>query len=99
MDFCTPSVLRNVIGDDVAHGLSGRDCLYCHRPYSLSTGKSRVFSNFARQVFCDEPRLQFNTAPVFHLVAKDWLRDLLVQPLLEAREEQLTWFFLQAICS
>jgi hypothetical protein len=63
----------------------------------LSDDEWRVFIDLTCEIFCHQPRLQFDTTPVFHFVAKDGMGDLFVESLLESYEECLARLFFQAV--
>src|SRR5437016_5706 len=102
MHFCAPLVIGNIIGNDIAGGLIACPGSISH-PCSLAScilfdKQWRVVVYLSCENFGQQPPLQFQTASIRHVIAKEGMSDFFVESLLKLGEENLAPFIFESVC-
>ena len=97
MHLGAPTIIRNIIGDDITGALAvGPGCVAHHH---LPEEEWRVLLNLSCDIFGQQPRLEFETAMIAGLVPEEGMFNLFSEPLFEFREEDFASLILETIGS
>ena len=97
MHFGTPSIIRDVVGDDVTGTLAVSAGFGSHG--HLPEEEWRVLINLSCNIFGQQPRLELDTATIGGLVPKDRMFNFFIEPLFKLCKEHGALLLLEPVGS